>query len=45
LARYAINGISYYSVQVDLAVLAMFTAVFLASSVKLHERFLPQRFS
>lgn len=45
LARYAINGISYYSVSVDLAVLATFMLVFLVSSVKLHEKFLPQRFS
>jgi len=45
LARYAINGISYYSVPVDLAVLTAFTLVFLISSVKLHEKFLPQRFS
>jgi len=45
LARYAVNGISYYSVSVDLVVLAAFMAVFLVSSVKLHEKFLPQRFS
>jgi ABC-2 type transport system permease protein len=45
LARYAISGMSYYSVPVDLAVLTAFTLVFLISSVKLHEKFLPQRFS
>ena len=45
LARYAINGMSYYSVLIDLAVLAAFTSVFLISSVKLHEKFLAQRFS
>jgi len=45
LARYAINGISYYSVSADLLVLAAFISVFLVSSVKLHEKFLPQRFS
>lgn len=45
LAGYAVNGVSYYSVPVDLAVLAAFTLVFLIGSVKLHERFLPQRFS
>jgi len=45
LAGYAVDGVSYYSVPVDLAVLAAFTLVFLIGSVKLHERFLPQRFS
>ena len=45
LARYAVNGISYYSVSVDLVVLTAFMLVFLVSSVKLHEKFLPQRFS
>lgn len=45
LAGYAVDGVSYYSVPVDLAVLAAFTLVFLVGSVKLHERFLPQRFS
>jgi len=45
LAGYAVNGVSYYSVPVDLVVLAAFTLVFLIGSVKLHERFLPQRFS
>jgi ABC-2 type transport system permease protein len=45
LTRYTISGISYYSAPVDLAVLTAFTLVFLISSVKLHEKFLPQRFS
>jgi len=45
LAKCSVNGISYFSVPVDLAVLTAFTLVFLISSVKLHERFLPQRLS
>jgi len=45
LARYSISGTSFYSVPVDLAVLTVFTLLFLVGSVKLHERFLPQRFS
>ena len=45
LARYAIDGMSNYSVLVDLAVLTAFTLVFLIISVKLHEKFMPQRFS
>jgi ABC-2 type transport system permease protein len=45
LAKYSINGVSYYSVLADLIVLIAFTLVFLISSVKLHEKFLPQRFS
>jgi len=45
LARYSISGTSFYSVPVDLAVLTVFTVLFLVGSVKLHERFLPQRFS
>ncbi|MGQ9718870.1 MAG: ABC transporter permease [Nitrososphaerales archaeon] len=45
LARYAIEGISHYSVPVDLTILVAFTIIFLVGSVKLHERFLPQRFS
>jgi len=45
LARYSISGTSFYSVPVDLAVLTVFTVLFLVGSVKLHEKFLPQRFS
>jgi len=45
LARYSTNGISYYSLPTDLAVLAVFTLLFLVVSIKLHERFLPQRLS
>jgi ABC-2 type transport system permease protein len=45
LARYSTTGISYYSVTVDLAVLVLFTMLFLLISIKLHERFLPQRLS
>lgn len=45
LARYSISGISYYSAPVDLAVMGLFAVVFLVSAIKLHERFLPQRFS
>jgi ABC-2 type transport system permease protein len=45
LARYAVTGASYYYVPVDLVVLSVFTVLFLVGSVKLHEKFLPQRFS
>jgi len=45
LARYSITGISYYSIPLDLAVLLLFAVAFLLVSIKLHERFLPQRLS
>lgn len=45
LARYSISGISYYSVNVDLAVMGLFAVVFLVTAIRLHERFLPQRLS
>jgi ABC-2 type transport system permease protein len=45
LARYSTTDISYYSVPIDLAILMMFTIIFLLISIKLHERFLPQRLS
>jgi ABC-2 type transport system permease protein len=45
LARYSITGISYYSIPLDLAVLLLFAMAFLLVSIKLHERFLPQRLS
>lgn len=45
LARYTIKGTSYYSVPLDLAVLALATILFLVVSIKLHERVLPKRLS
>lgn len=45
LARYSIKGVSYYSVPIDLTVLASATMLFLVVSIKLHERVLPQRLS
>ena len=45
LARYSITGISYYSIPLDLAFLLLFAVAFLLVSIKLHERFLPQRLS
>lgn len=45
LARYSTTGVIYYSLPIDLAVLAVFTLLFLVVSIKLHERFLPQRLS
>lgn len=45
LARYSTTGISYYSLPIDLAVLVVSTLLFLVVSIKLHERFLPQRLS
>jgi hypothetical protein len=37
LARYSTTGISYYSLPTDLAVLVVFTLLFLLVSIKLHE--------
>lgn len=45
LARYSTNDISYYSIPTDLAVLTAFALLFLVVSIKLHDRFLPQRLS
>ncbi len=45
LVTYSITGVSYFSIQTDLAVLVFFTALFLVASIKLHEKFLPQRLS
>lgn len=45
LARYAINGVNAYPVPADLAVLVIFTLIFLIGSVKLHEKFMPKYFS
>ncbi len=45
LARYSTAGISYYSIPTDLAVLTAFALLFLVVSIKLHDRFLPQRLS
>ena len=45
LARYSTTGISYYSLPIDLGVLVVSTLLFLVVSIKLHERFLPQRLS
>ncbi|MFZ3092826.1 MAG: ABC transporter permease [Methanothrix sp.] len=45
LARYSTTSVSHYSHLTDLAVMAVFTLLFLVVSIKLHERFLPQRLS
>ncbi|MHA1429850.1 MAG: ABC transporter permease [Candidatus Freyarchaeota archaeon] len=43
LARYATQGIGYFPVYVDVAVLALFTGIFFFAAVKLHNRNLPKR--
>jgi ABC-2 type transport system permease protein len=45
LARYSTTGESFYSIHIDLAVLALYAAIFLLVSVRLHERYLPERLS
>lgn len=45
LARYSTTGESFYSIHIDLAVLALYAALFLLVSVRLHERYLPERLS
>ncbi len=43
LARYCVNGKSYYAAYIDLLVILTFTIVFWVVAVKLHERTMPQR--
>lgn len=45
LARYSTTGESFYSIHIDLAVLALYATLFLLVSVRLHERYLPERLS
>lgn len=43
LARYSMQGRSYYPVELDLVVLVIFSMVFLAAAIKIHERTIPKR--
>lgn len=43
LARYSLQDLSQYPVFLDLAILAVFTTIFLTLAVKLHERNIPKR--
>jgi len=43
LAKYSMQGTSYYPVAWDLTILLTFTILFLAAAIKLHERSLPKR--
>jgi len=43
LAKYSIQGTSYYPVAWDLTILLTFTILFLAAAIKLHEKSLPKR--
>lgn len=44
LARFSIQGYSYYPIYVDFMALLVYSALFLLLAVKLHERALPKRF-
>ena len=43
LARYSIQGNSYYPVALDLTVLVAFTIIFLVTAIKIHERTIEKR--
>jgi len=43
LARYSIQGISYYPIELDLTVLVAFAIVFLVTAVKVHEHTMQKR--
>jgi len=43
LTRYSIEGVNYYSILVDLAVLTAFALLFLTVAAKIHERNMPRR--
>ena len=43
LARYSIQGNSYYPIELDLMVLTAFTIVFLITAIKIHERTIQKR--
>jgi ABC-2 type transport system permease protein len=44
LARHSIQSSSYYPVELDLMVLAIFAVFFLVTAIKIHERTMPKRF-
>ncbi|MEA3488312.1 MAG: hypothetical protein U9R10_03550 [Euryarchaeota archaeon] len=44
LARFSIQGYSYYPIYVDFMALLVYSALFLLLAVELHERALPKRF-
>jgi ABC-type multidrug transport system permease subunit len=43
LLEYFIQGTSYYPVALDITILLIFTVLFLATAIKLHERILSKR--
>jgi len=43
LARYSLQGVSYYPIELDLIALVAFTIVFLVTAVKVHERTMQKR--
>lgn len=43
LARFSIQGKSYYPIELDLTVLAAFTIIFLVTAIKIHERTMEKR--
>ena len=43
LARYSFLGVNQYPVHLDIGLLVAFTAVFLTTAIKLHERNIPRR--
>jgi len=43
LVRHSMQGRSYYPVELDFAVLVVFTVVFLVLAIKIHERTMPKR--
>lgn len=44
LARYSMQGSSYFPVELDLMVLVIFAVFFLVIAIKIHERTMPKRF-
>ncbi len=45
VAKYSIQGTSYYPISIDLAILVAFTIFFLVTAIKLHEKTLQKRLS
>jgi ABC-2 type transport system permease protein len=43
LARYSVQGNSYYPVELDVIVLSAFAILFLVTAVKIHERTMQKR--
>ena len=43
LVEYCIRGVSYYTISVDILALVVFSTIFLAIAIKVHEKTMPQR--